>query len=200
MSAVTIIAKALRCIDEVYPAVGSINFSEFPVEEFLDEAVRWVVDVVPTSALTIREKLVLDKPTVSTDGVGKGVWPSGKEGRLVYFMAEGWKRHVVGAINENNPLYLQQNNKVLRGNPSRPIVTETWSAGDALRKTLCWYTTDSTEYDAYYVPYDAASIPEALEALAAWKLAETVLLSMSDADSALVCTSKVNEQLEILAL
>lgn len=200
MSAETIIAKALRCIDEVYPADGSINFSEFPVAEFLDEAVRWVVDVVPSSALTIRGKLVLDKPTVTSGGEGKGIWPSGQDGRLVYFKADGWKRHVVGAISENNPLYLQQSNKILRGNPSRPIVTETWSVGDEMRKTLCWYTAESTKYDAFYVPYVADYIPDTLEALTAWKLAETVLLSMSDSESALVCTSKVNEQLEILAL
>lgn len=197
MSKESIVTKALRCIDEVYPFDNDINMDGFPTETFIDEVVRWVIDVVPPSKLTNREELGFDSVSLDAEGVGKGTIGGGTRlGRLVYFLASGWKIPALGAITEDNILYRQQKNRVLRGNPSRPVVAITEN-----RRILEWYTAkEEGAPTAYHVPYDVENIPPELVDLAAWKLAETVLLSMSDAQSAATCTAKVNEQLQMLML
>ena len=50
------------------------------------------------------------------------------------------------------------------------------------------------------MPYAIDYIPTRLEDLASWKLAEIVLMSMSDAQNAAVCTARVNELLQMLQL
>lgn len=199
MSKESIVTKALQCIDEVYPFDNDTNMDGFPTEAFIDEVVRWVIDVVPPSKLTIRQNLEFETDSVSLDaeGVGKGtIKGDTRLGRLVYFLASGWKIPALGAITEDNILYRQQKNRVLRGNPSRPVVAITGK-----RRILEWYTAKEEGVPtAHHVPYDVECIPTELVDLAAWKLAETVLLSMSDAQSAATCTAKVNEQLQMLML
>lgn len=194
MSKETIVAKALQCIDEVYPDDNTLNEGHFPTDAFIDEMVRWVIDIVPTHELTKTISLNLRDAKVDDDGVGSA--KVSDVGRIVYFKAAHWKRPVFGVITENDPRYIQQSNKVLRGNPSRPVV----ALVDG-RTKLEWYTGDNERSEtAKHVPYSIDYIPENLEDLAAWKLAEIVLMSMSDAQAAAVCTAKVNEHLEILAL
>ena len=194
MSQETIVAKALKCIDEVYPDENTLNEGYFPTDAFIDEMVRWVIDIVPTHELTKTTSLNLMDAKVDAEGVGSA--KVSDVGRIVYFKADHWKRPVFGVITENDPRYIQQSNKVLRGNPSRPVV----ALVDG-RTKLEWYTGDNERSEsAKHVPYSIDYIPENLEDLAAWKLAEIVLMSMSDAQAAAVCTAKVNEHLEILAL
>lgn len=189
-----IVAKALRCIDEVYPSENTINESYLPTDVFIDEVVRWVIDIVPSKELTITAPYNLPfNSNVDSEGVGSA--EVSNIGRIVYFKAGDWKRPVFGVITENDPRYIQQSNKVLRGNPSRPIVALVNG-----RTKLEWYTSESTTREVKHVPYSVDSIPSNLEDLAAWKLAEIVLMSMSDVQSASVCTSKVNEHLQMLAL
>lgn len=187
-----IVAKALRCIDEVYPSENTINESCLPTDIFIDEVVRWVIDIVPSKELSKTTDLTLSDRTVD-EGVGSaGV---SDVGRIVYFKAGDWKRPVFGTITENDARYIQQNNKILRGNPSRPIVALVKG-----RTRLEWYTTESQEQEVKHVPYSVEYIPSNLEDLASWKLAEIVLMSMSDVQSASVCTARVNELLEMLGL
>lgn len=194
MSAESIKGKALKCIDEVYPSADTLNDTYFPVDDFLGEAVRWVIDVVPVHELTRRADEESDSETTIESGVGRDSVPQ-NFGRLVYFKAKGWKRPVFSAITEDDPRYIQQSNKVLRGNPSRPVVAIV-NGGT----TLEWYTAIDKEYECQYVPYDVSFIPATLEDITAWKLAEIVLMSMSDAQNAAVCTARVNELLEQLSL
>lgn len=187
-----IVAKALRCIDEVYPSENTINESYLPTDIFIDEVVRWVIDIVPSKELSKTTVLTLSDRTVA-EGVGSaGV---SDVGRIVYFKAGDWKRPVFGTITENDARYIQQSNKILRGNPSRPIVALVKG-----RTRLEWYTTESETQEVKHVPYSVEYIPSNLEDLAAWKLAEIVLMSMSDVQSASVCTARVNELLEMLGL
>ena len=201
MSQETIVAKALKCIDEIYPSENTLNEGYFPTDAFIDEAVRWVIDIVPAHELTLRKNLELTGISVSNDGIGSGRTPD-DYGRLVHFNAHDWKRPVFGAITEDDPRYIQQHNKVLRGNPSRPIVVETFMRGNTSSRTIRWYTTnaDENDYDGQYVPYSIDFIPASLYDITAWKLAEIVLMSMHDTEGASICTSKVNEHLGILAL
>jgi hypothetical protein len=70
-------------------------------------------------------------------------------------------------------------------------------------KTIEAYTSNSdTPQDStvYIVPYDAANIPDRAIDLCAWKLAEVVLLSMSDIQNAPACTARVTELLQQLSL
>lgn len=194
MSAESIKAKALKCIDEVYPSANTLQATCFPVDDFLGEAVRWVIDVVPVHELTIRDSAVSNSGASIKNGVGSDSAPL-NFGRLVYFKANGWKRPVFGAITEDDPRYIQQSNKVLRGNPSRPVVAIV-NGGT----TIEWYTAIDKEYECEYVPYDASFIPATLEDITAWKLAEILLMSMSDAQNAAVCTARVNEILEQISL
>lgn len=187
-----IVAKALRCIDEVYPSESTIIVSYLPTDIFIDEVVRWVIDIVPSKELSKTTYLTLSKSTVD-EGVGSA--DVSDVGRIVYFKAGDWKRPVFGTITENDARYIQQSNKILRGNPSRPIVALVKG-----RTRLEWYTTESETQEVKHVPYSVEYIPSNLEDLAAWKLAEIVLMSMSDVQSASVCTARVNELLEMLGL
>lgn len=199
MSKETIVAKALQCIDEVYPDENTLNEGHFPTETFINEMVRWVINIVPSHELPKREFLNLTEVETNVD-MGGGKLPEEFDGRIVYFRANGWKRAVTNAITENDARYIQQSNKVLRGNASRPVLAIVNHVGESKDRGVEWYPAADTYFNGMYVPYSIDYIPENLEDLAAWKLAEIVLMSMSDAQSAAVCTAKVNEHLEILAL
>ena len=194
MSADSIVAKALKCIDEIYPSENELNETFYPTDAFLEEMVRWVIDAAPVHELSMRTEAAGNASTTLENGVGRDNVPE-DFGRLVYFKAEGWKRPVFGVITEDDPRYLQQSNKVLRGNPSRPIVAVVEGG-----KYLEWYTAKTQQYECEYVPYAIDYIPERLEDLAAWKLAEIVLMSMHDAQYASICTARVNEHLQQLSL
>lgn len=180
--------KALKCIDEV----GSSTTSMFPVEVFLGEAVRWVIDIVPVRHLTISSTDNTKELPIDADKVALS---SDLDGRIVYVKASDWDRPVTKVIYADDILYRQQSNSVLRGNPSRPVV-----AYDKATKTLELFTTNDSKITVSYVPYDVQYIPTSLEDITAWKLAEIVFLAISDAQSAAVCSARVNEQLEMLAL
>lgn len=180
--------KALNCIDEI----GNSEASQFPIEVFLGEAVRWVIDVAPVRHLTTSS--TQNTKDISVSG-GKAVLESDLDGRIVYVKPDDWNRPVTKVIYVDDILYRQQSNPVLRGNPSRPVV-----AYDKAKKTLELFTTDKNKVTVCYVPYDVQYIPTSLEDITAWKLAEIVLMSMSDVQSAAVCSARVNEQLEILSL
>lgn len=189
-----IVEKALKCIDEIYPSENTLNEGYFPTDAFIDEAVRWVIDIVPTHELTERTALTLAGATADEEGMGTA--KVSDVGRIVYFKCKNWKRPVFGVITENDPRYMQQRNKVLRGNASRPIVALVEG-----RTKLEWWPADESEpYTAKRVLYAIGSIPANLYDITAWKLAEIVLMSMHDTQGASICTSKVNEHLEILAL
>ena len=189
-----IVEKALQCIDEIYPSENTLNEGYFPTDAFIDEAVRWVIDIVPTHELTQRTNLTLAGATADEEGMGTA--KVANVGRIVYFKCGNWKRPVFGVITENDPRYMQQRNKVLRGNASRPIVALVEG-----RTVLEWWpAAESESYTAMQVPYAIGNIPASLYDITAWKLAEIVLMSMHDTEGASICTSKVNEHLEILAL
>lgn len=180
--------KALKCMDEI----GSGTVSQFPIGDFFGEAVRWVIDAVPVRHLTTSSTQNTTDLEVKD---GKATLSSVLDGRIVYVKPDDWDRPVTKVIYADDILYRQQSNPVLRGNPSRPVV-----AYDKAKKTLELFTTDKDKVTVCYVPYDVQYIPTSLEDITAWKLAEIVFLAISDAQSAAVCSARVNEQLEMLAL
>lgn len=197
----TIVTKALKCIDEIYPDENTLNEGYLPTDAFIDEAVRWVIDNAPTHLLTTREYGVDVANFENKDGVVE--LEVVDNGRIVYVKCADWHRPVFDLISEQNPLYRQQMNKVLRGNPTRPVVVRKGHASNGGDYTLELYTTNATddgEVDIQVVPYNVESIPTYLADITAWKLAEIVLMSMSDVQAASVCTARVNEHLQQLSL
>lgn len=186
-----IVEKALKCIDEIYPSENTLNEGYFPTDAFIDEAVRWVIDVAPIHEL---EGVAMGFGDISYKDNVAYMSQNSDWGRVIYVKFSDWVRPAT-IINSDDILYRQQMNKVLRGNPSRPIVVRTKNGIEA-------YTTNAsgTAVEALHVPYNIENIPTRLEDLASWKLAEIVLMSMHDTQGASICTSKVNEHLEILAL
>lgn len=185
---VTIKAKAHLCLDETQSSKDSL----FHLDDFLGEAVRWVIDIVPVRHLTISSTDNTTNLEIKDD---KATLLSDLDGRIVYVKAKDWDRPVTKVIYADDILYRQQSNSVLRGNPNRPVV-----AYDKVTKTLELFTTTDTTVTVSYVPYDVQYIPASLEDITAWKLAEIVLLSINDAQGASICSARVNEQLEMLAL
>lgn len=196
MSAENIKAKALKCIDEIYPSADTLNDTYFPVDDFLGEAVRWAIDILPVHILTKRKEITPNGGKVE-DGVVIWGEPTIGDARIVYFKMDDWTRPA-DIIYEDSLIYRQQKNRVLRGTPSRPIAVRMMDG-----QTIEAYTSNSdTPQDStvYVVPYDAAYIPDRAIDLCAWKLAEVVLLSMSDMQNASACTARVNELLQQITL
>lgn len=202
MSAENITAKALKCIDEIYPSADALNDTYFPVEDFLGEAVRWVIDVIPAHLFTEREEInVTNRKIVANVAY---ITPATEIGRIVYFRMSDWVRSA-DIIYEDSPLYRQQKNIVLRGTPLRPIVVRMMDGSieaytTEIEEPKDTETEEPKDTKAYHIPYDAEYIPEKAEDLCAWKLAEVVLYSMSDVQNASVCTARVNELLQQIAL
>ena len=187
-----IVEKALKCIDEIYPSENTLNEGYFPTDAFIDEAVRWVIDVAPIHEL---EGVAMGFGNISYKDNVAYLSQNSDWGRVIYVKFSDWARPAT-IINWDDILYRQQMNKVLRGNPSRPIAVRTKNGIEA-------YTTNASgtaAVEALHVPYSVDSIPSRLYDISAWKLAEIVLMSMHDTQGASICTSKVNEHLEILAL
>lgn len=185
MSRDTIIHKALVCIDEV-----SQDANVYPIDSFVDEAIRYVVDYLPLYRLG--EGASLDTSSFSVSfGVGTMPLPA-DFGRLIHFKVEDWKRRAE-IISEISPRYRQMSNVVLQGNPSRPVVAVCRNRG-----VLEAYTTkkkDATAEGAY-MPYDADMFSSYMEDVAAWKLAEIVLMSINDVNNAQVCGARVIELMQ----
>ena len=195
MSASGVVAKALRCIDEIYPYDNGINGFSLPVEEFLDEAVSWAIDTLPRHLF---KNSALEVSSVEYDGNGVCTFTLSKEnslGKLSYVKFKDWDIPVIEPIYEDSLLYKQQKNPVLRGNPSRPQVVI------CANGKLEAYTTNATDKpEVRHIAYDADSLTVKTVDVTAWKLAEIVLLSINDAQSALACTARVNELLQQLVL
>ena len=70
-----LIKKVYRCIDETYPDTTEQDLEEFNIPAFLEEAVRWVVKVVPVGALG--EGTPYTSLTLPEDGWMEGVGNGG---------------------------------------------------------------------------------------------------------------------------
>jgi hypothetical protein len=187
-----IVEKALKCIDEIYPSENTLNETFYPTEAFIDEMVRWVIDVAPIHEL---QGVKMDFVDVYYKDKVAYIAQTFDWGRVIYVKFDDWVRPAT-IINYDDIFYRQQMNKVLRGNPSRPIVVLTKDGIEAYRTNV----SGTTAVDAQHVPYNIENIPTRLEDVASWKLAEIVLMSMSDAQNAAACTSRVNELLMQLSL
>jgi hypothetical protein len=202
-----LIQKVYRCIDETYPDTTEQDLEEFNIPAFLDEAVRWVVNVVPVGALGGGE----DKTSDANPEDGEEGCVSLELGedflRLIEFKMKGWKTSVTQALSQDNPKYWQQQNPALRGGNSRPVVFLISTSGDS--KKLEVYPLgnkvdvfrvfemeiggDGSFTDAAYKKY-----PYKLLDITAWKTAELVFSMMQDANGVSVAQAHIQQILPTL--
>ena len=194
----SIIAKALQCIDEIYPMSNdTYNDAFFPVEKFYEEAMRWTVDNAPARLLGAGTTLPTDNSTQggAFDDVVEIDISKLSFGRLLKFMIQGWitKPNI---IYDTDPRYEQMANPVLRGKPSHPVVAicdnKTRLEAYSIPPTSGGINITS----ATYMPYDATYFTPEMVDIAAWRLAELVLLSISDVNSAVVCSNHLQEMIQ----
>lgn len=202
MSRDSIIKKAYLCIDEVYPDTSYQDIDSFNVSEFLDQAARIIVKIVPTRALgpgtDIKDED--NSLTIDDDGVAECKLPPTFQ-RLISIQAHDWAYPLTVAFDGDSPKYQQQYNKVLRGTKHRPIIF-LLNGGEKLKI----YSTENTptssgvikELRVFLMDAVDDNYPAKLHDITAWKTAELVLSAMNDIQAAQICQAKTQELLETL--
>lgn len=192
-----IIAKALRCIDEVYPDDNDANGPHFPLEEFIDEAGRRVLLAAPLHVIPNRAALTECVLRPHTDGSGEIDLPDDFL-KLARLRMEGWQRPVLAAIPEEHPAARRQYHPVTRGGTAKPVVLLT-HGGTRLRYfsvTEAQHRIAEGEYIAYTSLDD--TYPERLAETTAWMLGALVLGVANDADGAKTAEARAMEILSAL--
>ena len=198
-----IVEKAYKCLDEVYPDTPlSSDMDEFHIEDFVDDAIRFIGRVAPVRALGVGIPFVPkqegENTTSQTDNdshlrVNPVPLPSGFV-RLIAFQMSDWALPVTDALYSDNPRYRQQVDPILMGTPKRPIVficdgdtnLEYYSSTGTIKKAQAFIVSDTAEY------------PEQLSEAIAWKTAELVLSAMNDAQGVQFAQAQLKQLLEAL--
>lgn len=194
----SIIAKASRCIDEVYPSPNDINAPFLPVEVFIGEAAECVIKLVPAHLLGPGTRIEINDAEISE---GKGAWtlPTTFR-RLISFKCKNWARPVLIPIYDTDASYVQQANPYMRGTAQRPVVAlcegesvlEFYPAVEGATAAMRYFGFDPQDDSLW------DNIPEKLVPIIAWKTAEAVLTSISSYTAAQACQAKVNELIQAL--
>lgn len=198
-----ILAKASRCIDEVYPMPNDINAPFLPTEQFLDEAAEWVIRAVPVRALGAGISVSLPEDdtealTINEDGSGR-VKLQDDFKRLLYFKASDWVRPVITPIYDTDIAYSQQFNPFLRGTIFRPVVAICKGETEIEFFSLRPHNTEATvEYRYFGYSWDEDNYPKELVDATAWKVAELVLISIQSLTAAQACAAKVTDIIQLL--
>lgn len=185
-----IVLKAYKCLDETYPDAQLPNeIEEFRVEDFVDEAIRYIGRVAPVRALG--EGKDFKDGTIETNSIQL---PNGFV-RLIAFQMADWDLPIVDALPSEHPRYRQQANEVLKGTPKRPIVF-ICDGGTKLE----YYTSKSADIKKAYafVVDTTTDYPEQLSDAIAWKTAELVFSAMNDAQGMQFAQNQVQQLLQAL--
>lgn len=197
-----IVEKAYKCLDEVYPDTPlSSDIDEFHIEDFVDDAIRFIGRVAPVRALGVGTPFKPhegESTTTQTDDdshlrVNPVPLPSGFV-RLIAFQMSDWALPVTDALYSDNPRYRQQADPILMGTPKRPIVFI--CDGDT---NLEYYSSTGTITKAQaFVVSETANYPEQLSEAIAWKTAELVLSAMNDAQAVQFAQAQLKQLFETL--
>lgn len=190
-----IVEKAYKCLDEVYPDTPlSSDIDEFHVEDFVDDAIRFIGRVAPVRALGEGESFV---PSTTQEGNAAHsnpvTLPKGFV-RLIAFQMSDWALPITDALYSDSPRYQQQADPILMGTTKRPVVFV--CDGD---KNLEYYSSTGTIKKAQaFIVSDTAEYPEQLSNVIAWKTAEMVLSAMNDAQGVQFAQAQLKQLLEAL--
>lgn len=200
-----IIAKTYKCLDEVYPdAPLSSDIDEFHIEDFVDDAIRFIGRVAPVRALGEGVSFVPEKEpqegentTPQTDNdlhlrVNPVPLPPGFV-CLIAFQMSDWALPVTDALHSDSPRYQQQADPILMGTTKRPVVF-ICDGG----KNLEYYSSTGTIKKAQAFIVGAENYPEVLANVIAWKTAEMVLSVMNDAQAVQFAQAQLKQLFEAL--
>jgi hypothetical protein len=183
-----IIAKAKLCVDETLDS-STFKSSYLPIEEFVDEAVRWVIDSVPIKALGNGST---NQITTATNGVAT---LNSVDGRFLWAKGGGWDRVVSSFIYDDNPRCAQLKDPIFGARSSRPTVVISYGG-----RTIELHGVEGGS-SVGIMPYQSSSdvwdfLPAEFLDIIAWRTAELTLSAISDVNGAAVCANKVVEHLE----
>lgn len=190
-----IIRKTFSRIDEIYPDDDSMNMSAFNIENFIDDAARWVVMTVPVHALGQGEDFSAATHTHNDNGSGTVALPQHFL-RLISFQMSDWSLPLIGGLYQDDARYRQQNNSVLRGTPYRPVVF-VCDGGH----TIEYYTSATGDIKVarcFAMEKVGDDYPDRLEDITAWKTAELVLSAMNDINAVQICQNNIKDLLQLL--
>ena len=182
-----ITTKAELCVDETLSS-STFDSNYLPIENFVDEAVRWVIDSVSVKALgpgKSQEAIIINGVATLSNVDGRFLWAKGG----------GWDRVVSSFIYDDNPRCAQLKDSVFGASPSRPTVVVSLGG-----KTIEMHRVEGRS-TVGIMPYHSSDdvwdfLPSEFLDIVAWKVAELVLSAISDVNGASVCANKVNEHLE----
>lgn len=204
-----IIQKAYKCLDEVYPDTPlSSDIEEFRVEDFVDDAIRFIGRVAPVRALGEGTSFMPKAPEAEGEGaatttttttaldsylrVNPVLLPIGFV-RLIAFQMSDWALPVTDALYSDSPRYQQQADPILMGTTKRPVVF-ICDGG----KNLEYYSSTGTIKKAQAFIVGADNYPEALADVIAWKTTEMVLSVMNDAQAVQFVQAQLKQLFEAL--
>lgn len=191
-----IITRALRCIDEIYPADNDPNAVHFPLSGFVDEAARRVLLSAPLHAVPPAKSFAGAPLSEHGDGTGSVELPADFL-RLARLRMEGWQRPVLLPITDDVPEYALQSNPYLRGGPAKPVAALV-RGGTALE----FYSVSgpATIAEALYIPFTSLddTFPERLTEVTAWVLASLVLGISGEGKEAEAAAARANELMAVL--
>ena len=199
-----IVQKAYKCLDEIYPDSQLPNeIEEFRVNDFVDDAIRFIGRIAPVRALGKGVKFGVEDDTTATVNEGGQTEPTEPTNsvalpsgfvRLIAFQMSDWALPVTEALYSDNPRYRQQADPILMGTPKRPIVFI--CDGDT---NLEYYSSTGTITKAQaFVVSDTVDYPAQLSETIAWKTAEMVLSVMNDAQAVQFAQAQLKQLFEAL--
>lgn len=191
------IARALRCIDEIYPEDNEANGPNFPLEEFIDEAGRRTLLTAPLHAIPSVKSLTECPLRPSADGSGEIDLPDDFL-RLSRLLMDGWKRPVLVAIPEDHPAAARQYHPVTQGGTAKPVALLTHGG-----KRLRYFSIVGRDHriiEGEYVAYSVLddTYPVRLIEVTAWKLAGLVLGVSNDPNGAQTAEARATELMSLL--
>lgn len=200
-----IVEKAYKCLDEVYPDTPlSSDEAEFHIEDFVDDAIRFIGRVAPVRALG--EGVDFSTNAEVKDGCIYVNLLNAEFVRLISLQMEDWDLPVTEAFYSDDARYKQQSNHILRGTPKRPIVficdggktLEFYSSTtNKLKKARC-FVVDKGMFSIDGTKKYTISYPDTLSGVIAWKTCELVLSAMNDAQGLQFAQNQIQQQLQAL--
>ena len=203
-----IIAKTYKCLDEVYPDTPlSSDIDEFHIEDFVDDAIRFIGRVAPVRALGEGSSFMPEAPKAEGEGAATTTTTTASDSylrvnpvqlptgfvRLIAFQMSDWALPVTDALYSDNPRYQQQADPILMGTTKRPVAF-ICDGG----KNLEYYSSTGTIKKAQAFIVGADNYPEALADVIAWKTAEMVLSVMNDAQAVQFAQAQLKQLFEAL--
>ena len=187
-----IVQKAYKCLDEIYPDSQLPNeIEEFRVNDFVDDAIRFIGRVAPVRALGEGTDFKTNNKTDNSVKLPEEFV------RLVAFKMSDWTLPVTEALYSDNPRYRQQANPILKGTPNRPIVF-ICEGGKSLEYFSSAADATVDKAQAFVVDSSKDLYPEQLSNVIAWKTAELVLSAMNDAQAVQFAQNQIQQQLQAL--